>query len=135
MWAVDTLSEHVCCVAITVKMTEQVEQGICITFCVRLEHSSTETTGMIQRPQPWATGAWQLHHNNALAHASCLMQSFLEKHLITQEIQPPYSPDFVPCDFWIFHRLKSPLKGKRFQTVDEIQGNTMGQLTAIGRTV
>ena len=32
-------------------------------------------------------------------------------------------PDLVPCDFWFFPRLKSPLKGKRFQTVDEIQEN------------
>ena len=32
-------------------------------------------------------------------------------------------------------KLKPPLKGKRFQTVDEIQENAMGQLMAIGRTV
>nr|XP_012135769.1 PREDICTED: putative uncharacterized protein FLJ37770 [Megachile rotundata] len=25
--------------------------------------------------------------------------------------QPPYSPDVVPCDFWLFSRLKMPLKG------------------------
>ena len=37
------LSEHVYCVAITFKMTEQVEQQICIKFCIKLEHSSTET--------------------------------------------------------------------------------------------
>ena len=34
-----------------------------------------------------------------------------------------------------FLKLKSPLKGKRFQTVSGIQENTMGQLIAIGRTV
>ena len=28
--------------------------------------------------------------------------------------------------------LKSPLKGKRFQTIDKIQVNTMGQLMAMG---
>ena len=32
-------------------------------------------------------------------------------------------PDLVPCNFWFFPRLKSPLNGKRFQTVDEIQEN------------
>ena len=47
----------------------------------------------------------------------------------------PYSPDLALCDFWLFPKLKSPLKGKRFQTVDEIQENTTGQLMAIGRTV
>ena len=43
------LSEHVYCVAITFKMTEQVEQQICIKFCVKLEHSSAETIWMIQK--------------------------------------------------------------------------------------
>ena len=57
------------------------------------------------------------------------------KHQITQVIQSPYSQDLVPCNFWLFPKLKSPLKGKRFQTIDEIQENTLGQLMAIGRTV
>ena len=59
------------------------------------------------------------------------MQSFLAKHQITQVTQPDYSPDLVPCDFWLFPKLKSPLKGKRFQTIIEIQENMMGPLMAI----
>ena len=43
------LSEHVYCVAIAFKMTEQVEQQICIKFCVKLEHSSTKTIEMTQK--------------------------------------------------------------------------------------
>ena len=54
---------------------------------------------------------------------------------ITQVTQPPYSPDLVPCDVWLFPKLKSPLKGKRFQIVDEIRENTTGKLMATGRTV
>ncbi len=34
-------------------------------------------------------------------------------------------PDLVPCDLWLFPKLKSPLK-KRFQTVIEIQKNRRG---------
>ena len=60
---------------------------------------------------------------------------FLAKHQITQVTQSPYSPDLVPGNFWLFPRLKSSLKGKRFQTVDEIQENLRGQLMVIGRTV
>ena len=44
-----TLNEHVYCVAVTFKMTEQVEQRICIEFCVKLEYSSAETIQMIQK--------------------------------------------------------------------------------------
>ena len=43
------MSEHVYCVAVTFKMTEGVEQLICIRFCVKLEHSSMETIWMIQK--------------------------------------------------------------------------------------
>ena len=60
-----------------------------------------------------------------------LIQSFLVKHQNTQVIQPRYSPDSAPCDFWLFPKLKSPLKGKRFQAVNDIQENIMGQLMAI----
>ena len=51
-----TLSEYVYCVAVTFKMTEQVEQQICIKFCAKLEHSSKETIQMIQKAM--ATGNW-----------------------------------------------------------------------------
>ena len=43
------LSEHVYCVTIAFKMTEQVEQQICIRFCSKFEHSSMETIQMIQK--------------------------------------------------------------------------------------
>ena len=87
-------------------------------------------------PQLWATGDVQLHHDiDWPAHGSHHGQSFLAKHLITQVTQPHYSPDLALWDFWIFLKVKSPFKGKRFQTVNEIQENTMGQLIAIGRTM
>ena len=72
-------------------MTEQGEQGIYVKFCFKLEHFSVETILMTHLG---VTGDWQLHHDNAPAHAPCLLQRFLEKHQITQVTQPLYSPDF-----------------------------------------
>ena len=111
------LSEDGYCVAITLKMTEQVEQWVCIKFCIKLEHSSIETIQMIQQATAmvncWsAASSWQCTHSCA----SHLMQSVLARHQITQVTQPPYSPDLAPCDFWLFPKLKSPLKVNRFQT-------------------
>ena len=129
------LSEHVYCVAITIKMTEQVQQWIYIRFCIKLEHSSTETIPMIQKAT--AMGNWWLAvlSRNVptrpfVHHVLC---SFLAKYQITEMTQTLYSPDLVPCDFWLFP--KSPLKEKRFQTISEIQENRMGQLMATGRTM
>ena len=31
--------------------------------------------------------------------------------------QPPYSPDFVPCDFWLFPKLR----GCRYETIGEMK--------------
>jgi hypothetical protein len=76
-------------------------------------------------------GDWHLHHNNAPAHSSSLVQTFLAKHYITQVCQPPYSPDLAPCDLCLFSELKMPLKGRRFQSANEIKENATRQLMAI----
>ena len=89
----------------------------------------------VRRPQLWATGDWQLHHDNVPTYASRFTQSSLVKHQITQVTQPPYNPDLVPWKCWLFPKLKSPLKGKKVQANDEIQENKTWQLIATGRTV
>ena len=55
-----------------------------------------------KRPDLWTAKNWQLHHDNASAHSSHLIQIFLAKHGIPVVHQPPYSPDMAPCDFWLF---------------------------------
>ena len=121
------LSEHVYCVTIAFKMTEQ---QICIKFCIKLEHSS-----MIQKAT--AMGNWWLAVSSHQHTCSCItsLQSYLVKHQITQVTQPHYCPDAVPSKFWLFPKLKSPLKGKRFQTIHEIWENSTRQLMVTGRTV
>ncbi len=34
---------------------------------------------------------------------------------------PPYSPDLVPCDFFLFPRMKDSLRGIRFQSTEELK--------------
>jgi transposase/AraC-like DNA-binding protein len=84
-----------------------------------------------KRPELHASGEWQFHHDNAPAHKAQLVQQFLAKHNIPQVQQPPYSPDLAPCDFFLFPKIKSHLKGRRFQDVEEIQANATRQMLAI----
>jgi hypothetical protein len=65
----------------------------------------------------------QLHHENAPAHSTALVQAFffLTMHHITQVSQLPYSTDLAPCDLWLFPKLKSPLKGRKFVNATVIQ--------------
>jgi transposase len=67
-------------------------------------------------------------------HAALSVREFLAKHSIPVVPHPPYSPDLAPCDFFLFPRLKSTLKGKRFLAVAEIQLNTTRQLQAIPKS-
>ena len=84
-----------------------------------------------KQPQLLATGDWQLHHDNVPTHSSSPMPRFLVKRQMTQVTQHPYRQDLASCDFWLFPKLKSPLKGNKFQNINEIQENTTGQLREI----
>jgi transposase len=53
------------------------------------------------------------------------------KREMTVVPQPPYSPDLAPADFFLFPKLKSSLKGHRFQTVEKIEENSIQDLRAI----
>jgi transposase len=79
----------------------------------------------------WMNQSWVLHHDNAPAHSSFLVRNFLAKNKMTVVPQPPYSPDLAPADFFLFPKLKSALKGCRFDTFDEIQKKSKKGLLAI----
>jgi len=84
-----------------------------------------------KRPQLWTNQSWVLYHDNAPAHSSFLVRNFLAKNETTVVPQPPYPPDLAPADFFLFPELKSTLKGRRFDTFDEIQKNSTKELFAI----
>jgi hypothetical protein len=56
-----------------------------------------------------------LHHNNAPAHTSLLVNDCLVKHKMTVIPQKSYSPDLALVDFSLFLRLKSIAVGCQFQ--------------------
>ena len=87
-----------------------------------------------KRPRFWSSGDWLLHHENAPAPSSNLVQQSLANHKIVQLCQPPYSPDIAPCDFWMFPKLKMALKGKRFDDIETIQSNATRELKAIPKS-
>ena len=72
----------------------------------------------------WAASSWQ---HTCLCITSCA--EFFGKtsnHPGDSLLPLNYSPYLLPCDFWLFSKLKSPLKGKRFQTTNEIQEKNDG---------
>ena len=70
-----------------------------------------------RRPDMWKNVSWILHHDNAPAHNALYVKRYLAKNNIPLMEHPPYSPDLVPCDFFLFPKIKSALKGTRFESV------------------
>jgi hypothetical protein len=64
-----------------------------------------------------------LHHDDAPGHASLLVRSFLAKHQTSVVPHTPCVPNLAPADFFLFPKLKTTLRGRRFQTIEEIQKN------------
>ena len=67
-----------------------------------------------------------MYHDNAPSHTAFVLRDHFAKNST-----PPYSPDLAPCDFWLFPKLKRPLRGHRFDTIEEIQAESKKALKAI----
>ena len=77
-----------------------------------------------------AASLWQHAHSCIMSHAEYFCET--SNH---QGDSAPLQPRFGAWWLLAFPKTKSPLKGKRFQIINEIQENKMGQMMAIGRTV
>jgi hypothetical protein len=49
------------------------------------------------------------------------MKQFLAQKSITEMEHPPCSPNSAPNDFWLFLKINSALKERKFQDIEEIQ--------------
>lgn len=84
-----------------------------------------------KRPDLWKTNSWILHHDNAPSHKAIIVKEFLTKNSTNIIEQPPYSPDMAPADFFLFPKLKLPLRGTRFQSIEDIKENSRRELKSI----
>jgi len=57
----------------------------------------------------------------------------LAKNNMTVIHHPPYSPDLAPCDIFLFPKLKLRMKGRRFDTSEEIQEESQWVLDTIAK--
>ncbi len=73
-----------------------------------------------KRPQRWQNKDWVLLQDNASSHTAGPTQLFLFKHGVETLQHPAYSPDLAPCDYWAFPFLKSHIRSRRFDTVEEL---------------
>ena len=66
-----------------------------------------------QRPKVGAAHTFLLHNNTSSHKAASVLEKLAQKEISVLE-NPPHSPDFAPCDLWLFPRIKFELADSRF---------------------
>ena len=92
-------------------------KNVLTTLCERVRR---------RRPDMWKNASWILHHDNALS-----VKRYLVKNNIPVMEHPQYSPDLAPCDFFLFPKIESALKGTRFESMDAVKAKAMQLLNSI----
>ena len=69
--------------------------------------------------------------DNATSHSSLIVTEFLAKYEIKVIAHSPFSLDLAPCDFFLFPKLKYPLRGTRHESIEAIKRNSLKKLKAI----
>jgi len=114
------------------KVLAVIRQNCCLTVC-----EVAEEVGICKSScHLILTDILQMRHVAAkfvprLLTDALFIHEFLTKHETTVVSQPPYSPDLAPADFILFSKLKSSLKGRQFQKVEELEENSIWNLRAI----
>jgi len=112
----------------------QVAKGQTVTgeyYSSVLKH---QLMGKLRKKRPnLVSDGWLLHHDNAPAHASRICCDTLEDIGAELLVHPPYSPDLAPCDFFLFPELKKYLRGRRFETDEEVNSTVTGALRVISK--
>ena len=85
-----------------------------------------------KRPELVANG-WLLHQDNAPAHTSRVCQDTIAEIGVELIAHPPYSPDLAPCDFFLFPELKNHIRGRRFESDDQLNAAVTGALKVISK--
>ena len=83
------------------------------------------------RVRPDIADKWMLHHDNAPCHTALSVREFFILKGIPVVPQHPPSPDFSPCDFFLFPKLKNVLTGRHFGTLACIQKSVTDILNII----
>jgi histone-lysine N-methyltransferase SETMAR len=55
-----------------------------------------------------------MHLDNCRVHRSKASENYFAEKAIIRIPHPPYSPDLIPSDFWLFRYMKAALAGQQF---------------------
>ena len=99
---------------------EFLEQGTTINS-ERYVSTLRALKGLLRRVRQDKVKDVVIQHDNAWPHTSRHTQCALQQLVLPTIPHPPYSPDLVPSDFFLFPLLKKYLKGNHYETDAEVE--------------
>ncbi len=88
-----------------------------------------------KRPELWKDRSFLLHHDNASPHTSDFTLRKLQEWKVQTLDHPPNLPDLAPCNFALFPKLKSTLRGRKFDNIKQVQAAANESLKMLPKSV
>ncbi|KAJ8939658.1 hypothetical protein NQ318_002148 [Aromia moschata] len=117
-------------------MTEWVPEGQTVnqTYYLKVLATLRERVRK-KRPELWKVIStklsWILHQDNAPAPNALYVKRYLAARGTPVLEHAPYSSDLAPSDFFLFPKIKSALKGTRFESMKEVKRKSAELLNAL----
>jgi hypothetical protein len=70
----------------------------------------------------------QLSEEQKKNHVTCEFSGYKQNDVIPH---PPYSTDLLPCNFFLYPKLKMVLKGRNFNDITKIQAKLFGAIAKL----
>lgn len=103
-----------------VLMIDYMEQGKTVTGAYYATLINQLRSTIKQKRRGKLSRGILLHHDNAPAHTSHVAMAAIRDCGFQLLSQPPYSPDLAPSDYHLFRYLKDSLRGRVFQSDDDV---------------
>jgi transposase len=79
----------------------------------------------------WKKKLAGVRHDNTRPHVSGAVSEILETYGWQVLPHPPYIPYMSPTDFDLFSKLKKPLRGKSFRSIEEVSNEVTRKIRRI----
>jgi histone-lysine N-methyltransferase SETMAR len=86
----------------------------------------------LKQPELLERGAISLQ-DNATPHCHRGVQNLVQRWGWEVLAHPPYSPDLAPCDYWLFSCVEEHLRGKQFQSENDINTAVAASLKRLSK--
>ncbi|VVC44325.1 Hypothetical protein CINCED_3A012738 [Cinara cedri] len=87
-----------------------------------------------KRAMLWKNKSWILHLDNTPVHNALSVKRYLAAKGSPVLEHVPYSAELASSDFYLFTKIKSALKGTRFESMEEVKRKSAELLNGLTKT-